>query len=493
MCRGMFNQGAEIVLTAEPDSGWTHESWIGCDRQDLLGRCTVFMDGDRLVSVTFLSADPLELDDSVVVLRDDQLQGLIDYDLDTGRFVFDAATSDISQWGVGTIMLASEDPNEGLTIARRITGIERNGSQIAFATEQASLEEIFRSGSFSYYGDTDDGDTAAGTLQYPGPTVAQSEDGGRRIPINIDLGGGVRAWGWITFPMEYQIAFNISPLEFRVLAIAKPTASIGLEISGSVMISEDYELWSQRLATIRIPAPAPVPVPFPPYVVIVPIPVSPTLKIIIEGDVEASATLGVGAEIYVRATAGAHYKDGELNPTFKADFDPMYRVSSGVDFDLSWNAEVRARGELHFNLLRAAGPYVGVVPYYGISSGCGDSLAETYMGWRLEVGGDLTAIGGPRLALPAYDSSRIPQAPVSLSRMPSGGTKCSDMPEEPKDDLGCYSGPFSGGSYFDYTKATISYDQSGYPVCSGVVDIYDLESSCAMPYTWEFDTTIGHL
>ena len=216
-----------------------------------------------------------------------------------------------------------------------------------------------------------------------------------------------------------------------MLAIAKPTASIGLEISGSVMISEDYELWSQRLATIRIPAP--VPVPFPPYVVIVPIPVSPTLKIIIEGDVEASAALGVGAEIYVRATAGAHYKDGELNPTFKADFDPMYRVSSGVDFDLSWNAEVRARGELHFNLLRAAGPYVGVVPYYGISSGCGDSLAETYMGWRLEVGGDLTAIGGPRLELPAYDSSPISQGPVSLSRMPSGDSRCQEMPEPDPD------------------------------------------------------------
>ena len=421
MCRGMFNQGAEIVLTAEPDSGWTHESWIGCDRQDLLGRCTVFMDGDRLVSVTFLSADPLELDDSVVVLRDDQLQGLIDYDLDTGRFVFDAATSDISQWGVGTIMLASEDPNEGLTIARRITGIERNGSQIAFATEQASLEEIFRSGSFSYYGDTDDGDTAAGTLQYPGPTVAQSEDGGRRIPINIDLGGGVRAWGWITFPMEYQIAFNISPLEFRVLAIAKPTASIGLEISGSVMISEDYELWSQRLATIRIPTG-----------LFIPIPVYPTLKIIVEGDAEASASLGVGAEIFVSATAGVHYKNGKLNPVFEADVDPMYRVSSGVDFDLSWNVEVRARGELHFSLLGVAGPYAGVVPYYGISSGCGDSFAETYKGWRVEIGGDLTAIGGPRLELPVRDSS-MPHKRISLSRMPSGDSRCQEMPEPDPD------------------------------------------------------------
>ena len=420
MCHGKFNQGDEVVLIAEPDSGWTHENWIGCDRQDLLGRCTVFMDGDRLVSVTFLSADPLEFHDNVLVLRDDQLQGLIHYDLAAGLFVFDAGTSDIGQWVVGTIVLAAEDPNEGLTIARRITGIERTGNQIAFTTEQASLEEIFRSGSFSYHGDTDAGESDAGTLQYPGPIVTQAEDGGRRIPINIDLGGGVRAGGWITFPVEPHFTVNFSPLEFRVLAIAMPTASIGLEISGSVMISEDYELWSQGLRTIWIPNPV---------VPILPIPVFPTLEIIIEGDAEASAELRVGAEIYVTATAGVHYKDGKLNRIFEFDVDPLYRVNGGLDFDLNWNVEVRARGELNFRLLGVVGAYAGVVPYYGISSGCGDSFAETYKGWRLELGGDFTVIGGPRLALPVHDSL-MPHKRISLSRTPSGDSRCEEGPEE---------------------------------------------------------------
>ena len=293
--------------------------------------------------------------------------------------------------------------------------------------------------------------------------------------------------------MEYDFAFNISPLEFRVLAIAKPTASIGLEISGSVMISEDYELWSQRLATIRIPAP--VPVPFPPYVVIVPIPVSPTLKIIIEGDAEASAALGVGAEIYVSATAGVHYKDGKLNPAFEADLDPMYRVSSGVDFDLSWNVEVRARGELHFSLLGVAGPYAGVVPYYGITSGCGNSLAETYMGWRLEVGGDLTAIGGPRLELPVYDSSPMAQERIPLSRMPSGDNRCQEElgpdpdPGEPLEGLGCTKGAPSD-FYSDYSELTVKTDQGGSPYyCEGPVHHYSTTSPWCEPKEWEFDYT----
>ena len=482
MCRGMFNQGDEVVLIAEPDSGWTHESWIGCDRQDLLGRCTVFMDGDRLVSVTFLSADPLELDDAVVVLRDDQLQGLIDYDLDTGRFVFDAATSDIGQWVVGTVLLAAEDPNEGLTIARRITGIERTGNQIAFTTEQASLEEIFRSGSFSHQAGAD-----AVTPQYPGPIATQSEDEGTRIPINIELGSGVMAGGWITFPVEPHFAVNFSPaFEFRLVATARPTASIGLEISGRAMVSADKELLSRKLGTIWIPT----------GLLGIPIPVYPTLKISVEGDAEASASVGMGAEISVSATAGVHYKDGKLNPVFEADMDPVYRVSSGVDFKLSWNVEVRARGELHLSLLGVAGPYAGVVPYYGISSGCGDSVAETYKGWRLVVGGDLTAIGGPRLELPAYDSSRIPQAPVSLSRMPSGGTKCPGMPALPR--LGdCYGAKYSlydeNSDYYrygDYTGITLHATEDGQTCLEGSAHFYGLTTvPCDTPYAWQLEST----
>ena len=485
MCRGTFNQGDEIVLSAEPDSGWTHESWVGCDRQDLLGRCTVFMDGDRLVSVTFLSADPLELDDSVVVLRDDQLPGLIDYDLDTGRFVFDAATSDIDQWVVGTIVLAAEDPNEGLTLARRITGIQRTGNQIAFTTEQASLEEIFRSGSFSYQG----GDDAV-TPQYPGSIATQSEDEGTRIPINIELGSGVMAGGWITFPVEPHFAVNFSPaFEFRLVATARPTASIGVEISGRAMVSADKELLSRRLGTIWIPT----------GLLGIPIPVYPTLKISVEGDAEASASVEMGAELSVSATAGVHYKDGKLNPVFEADLDPMYRVSSGVDFDLSWNVEVRARGELHLSLLGVAGPYAGVVPYYGISSGCGDSFAETYKGWRLEVGGDLTAIGGPRLELPVRDSS-MPHKRISLSRMPSeGDSRCQD--ESYTYPAGCYAGRLDvfhheGERYYrHYLERTAEVtiyrivEENRTEYCIGGVEAtiryYELLfPECGRPYEW---------
>ena len=57
VCQGQFDAGSEVVLEAVAASGWRHEGWSGCDETGS-GRCTVFMDDDRSVSVTFVSAEP---------------------------------------------------------------------------------------------------------------------------------------------------------------------------------------------------------------------------------------------------------------------------------------------------------------------------------------------------------------------------------------------------------------------------------------------------
>ena len=57
VCQGQFDSGSEVVLEAVPASGWRHEGWVGCDETGS-GRCTVFMDDDRIVSATFVSAEP---------------------------------------------------------------------------------------------------------------------------------------------------------------------------------------------------------------------------------------------------------------------------------------------------------------------------------------------------------------------------------------------------------------------------------------------------
>ena len=422
MCQGMFDQGDEVVLIAEPDSGWTHDSWTGCDRQDEPDQCTVFIDGDRLVSVTFLSADPLEFDDAVVVLRDDQLQGLIDYNLDTGRLVFSATTDGASQWAIGTILLAAEDPDEGLTLARRIMDIQRNGSRIVFSTEQASLEEIFRSGSFSY-------GMASATVspQSRGPIVTQGE--ANKIPIDVDFGSGVSATGSLEFPVNPQFDVNFSPFEYRIIMHAEPAGSIDVEVSGSVQISRQRQVFEKKfrprwIATVSLGR------------LRVPVIVVPTLKVFLDAKIGASAAVGIGMSVAIDAAAGVHYKDGKLNRILEAEVDPMYRVSGGVD----WNAEMGVRSELHFSLYGwRPSPYVAFIPYLGVRAGCKDSFAQTYKGWRVGVG-DLPKIIGE---FPPYDSNpnRLPQSQISLSRMPSGGAQCPEMPDEtPSPDPGPTAG-----------------------------------------------------
>ena len=57
VCQGQFDSGSEVILEAAPASGWRHAGWMGCDETGG-SRCTVFMDDDRIVSVTFVSAEP---------------------------------------------------------------------------------------------------------------------------------------------------------------------------------------------------------------------------------------------------------------------------------------------------------------------------------------------------------------------------------------------------------------------------------------------------
>lgn len=86
MCEGIFDRASDLVIEASPAADWLHDGWDGCD-QASGNQCTVSLTGDRLVSVTFLSGEPLELEDNVILLDDDQLERIVSYDADTGLLV----------------------------------------------------------------------------------------------------------------------------------------------------------------------------------------------------------------------------------------------------------------------------------------------------------------------------------------------------------------------------------------------------------------------
>jgi len=166
------------------------------------------------------------------------------------------------------------------------------------------------------------------------------------------------------------------------------------------------------------------------------------LRLFLSGDFEANSDLRVGATWSADVSGAVHYKNGSLSPIYKGEVGSTF-TAINVRHNASWVVETRFEAELHFVPFKVGrfapfsglGAHVGIVPYLGVRSGCGDDSAETYTGWRVTVGGDLSAIGGPQTNVPAYDSSPTPRSPVLLTRFQDlvGSTTTADTacPEDP--------------------------------------------------------------
>ena len=390
ICQGFFDEGSEVVLEAAPDSDWTHERWVGCD-EVASTRCTVFMDGDRFVSVTFLSTAPLELEDDVIVVQDDQLNGIIEYDADDGWLAFDANTVGVSQWAVGDILLSDGFDTDGsMAFARRIISIEDEPGRVTFHTIQASLDEIFRSGSISYHGQNHGDDRQ----RSDGPVVAQSAD------LTFEVGiieGGVKASGTVDLPLDPEFAINFSPFEVRLIMHAEARGNIAIEISAMIDRMGQQELCIKGRCSIKLGT---IPVGYG-------ITVSPHLKVLATYEAEAAGRIRPSMNYGISASAGAHYKSGQgLKPVFKAGVDP----GSGVvlsEYELELHAEIGLRAELQFKIeagiFASAGPHVGFGPAFGVQSECDAAYANVYGGLRLTVGGELELLGHSlRYDIPAW-------------------------------------------------------------------------------------------
>ena len=391
ICQGFFDEGSEVVLEAAPDSDWTHERWVGCDEVDST-RCTVFMDGDRFVSVTFLSTAPLELEDDVIVVQDDQLNGIIEYDADDGWLAFDANTVGVSQWAVGDILLSDGFDTDGsMAFARRIVSIDDEPGRVTFHTIQASLDEIFRSGSISYHGQNHGDDRQ----RSDGPVVAQSAD------LTFEVGiveGGVKASGTVDLPLDPEFAINFSPFEVRLIMHAEARGNIAIEISAMIDRMGQQELCIKGRCSIKLGT---IPVGYG-------ITVSPHLKVLATYEAEAAGRIRPSMYYGISASAGAHYKSGQgLKPIFKAGVDP----GSGVvlsEYELELHAEIGLRAELQFKIeagiFASVGPHVGFGPAFGVQSECNAAYANVYGGLRLTVGGELELLGGSlRYDIPAWE------------------------------------------------------------------------------------------
>ena len=401
ICQGMFGMGSAVVIEASPDSGWTHENWNGCDETNG-NQCTVFVDGARFVSVAFLSTDPPELEDDVIVLSDDQVAELIEYDIDAGLLVFGPGTPGAGQWAIGDILLSDgidTVDNRSAPFARRIRNIVSvSNSPYYIHTIQASLDDIFRSGSLSYRAQAQEVMPSSASAPH-GPVVTQSGDPEYPLQVNVYMpfGDNVTVSGTVKFSVRpmFDIDFNLLGLrEARFLTHVDIESSLSVRIAAGVSVSAEKDL-PLSLALPVIP-------------LFTGIFVTPEIKTFLTINIEASASVTPTATVTIRTKAGAHYRVGRgVTPIFSAT--PDVDFSPGVDTPLELKAEPGIRGEVQFKINYIAGPHVGLGPYFGVRiapvvTACTLAYAEVYGGARLAVGGEFDIFGwGARWDVPLWE------------------------------------------------------------------------------------------
>ena len=147
-CRAAFEQGTALTLRANAPAGWRLDEWFGCTPTSSAGECRLVVASDTQVTAAFQSTDPLELEDNVVQLTDEQRQGLISYNAESGTLLLaeGTATSNIEP---GTVLVPAADPHALVDTAflLRVTGVTavEDGPTRVLGTP-ATLDDVVKTG-----------------------------------------------------------------------------------------------------------------------------------------------------------------------------------------------------------------------------------------------------------------------------------------------------------------------------------------------------------
>ena len=392
LCEGIFDRGSNVVIEANPAADWVHERWVGCD-QSIGNQCTVSLDDDRRLSVTFLTVEPPELEDDVVVLDDDRLRKIIEYDATTGLLTVETDMPGVNEWIVGDILLSDgfdSDPERSLSFARRITRIDNPlSAPHRIHTEQASLDDLFRSGSLSYRGQIQD--VTASDISRSDSVIVSQDDpefpGMFVLQVAFPLADHVSVSGKIGFLIDTEFDLNFDPLEARFLTHAQTNGALAVSI-GSLAVSTDgmLSLQTKKKLPLELRLPA-ILIPVPPAVIVI----TPTIETFLTLEVAADIGMTPRVTYTVSTTAGAHYVRGEgTTPIFGADVVPVFDLGDATFSDSELTVEAGIEGELELLIYGAVGPVATFGPYVGVTTGV--CAADVYAGASLGVGGVLDLV-----------------------------------------------------------------------------------------------------
>ena len=387
LCHAIVPEGANVVLEALPMSGYAIHRWTGCDSASN-DTCAVATNRDRLVSVYFLSTEPVQLKDDVVVFDVDRVDEIEDFDIDSGLLVM-RADADISDLLIDDVIVSSViDPDREFTtyFLRRIRDIQKlPGGTGYIRTVQATLEDVIASGSLSS-GSTPlrasdvtsyelpDGVTwielgpGGGALGPPGALsprlpdaeVSGSAEGSASVSVDRCFKAGLCVKGTVVLALaaDFNLDFGITGVkQFKAQVSLMPSAKASIvadDDSGGGTFTHDLPLKFQFAPIALGP------------VVLVP-EVAAQLRFTFTlsegGDLEPNVTVAL------RVTGGAHYRRGsgwvpikEYEPTFEA------ALTNKEYMGIRSSAEAFFVAKFATKLYKIAGPSVSVGPYVNVAA-----------------------------------------------------------------------------------------------------------------------------
>ena len=404
ICRAFVPENTNVIFRALPEAGYAVDGWEDCDRVSG-SACTVTANQDRSVSVDFLSTEPLQFQDVVVMFDADRVDEIEDFDLDSGLMIM-SADADVSDLDIGTVIVSNIiDPTREFDtyFLRRIRDIQPLAGSVTYIrTIQATLEDLIASGSLSSSlsgpltsADVVASDLPEGVAWLPAPTGRDSAlEPGMSAPRVAAVTSSLAIETCFTEDLCVKGTLDLeidldTKLDFRLGGLREFLLQVSLEPSANLTVTALKGVRDKREYQLPL------------NLYLLPITVGP---VVLTPELTAKLIIIVGAgtnfeprlTVGIRVTGGAHYiKGAGWHPIGK--YEPYFDVEVGtgaLEFVASAEAQIDAR--FATKLYGVAGPFVTALPYVGVRAfglippvgSCGWDYGWHY-GIRAGYGGDL--------------------------------------------------------------------------------------------------------
>lgn len=414
-CHVVLSQDQKVTITATPATKWQTEKIQGCTQVNE-NSCELVLSEDSLVSVAFSSSKAPVISDQVILLTEDQLKGIKDYDLNSDVLTFTSAVS-TGEFLPGAILIAHGadygygDPrNVEVYFAKTIIARkDLADGNVQLTTVNASLEDIVKEGTFV-------------GIHSPEPlaVIVKSLPSNMKM-ISQRLKSAKKSSSEDTSKLIYELEFIIYDEDSNE-DTENDQAKVIIELEVEVQIEFSYNVtWQDGLTELRSIVRPIVNanfsleqsqgIKFEAEKLIFEIPlkgftfglvyIKPDIDIKFNAKLSAAVQVKPTVNLLLDATAGGHWKKGHGWRTIKSfDLTPEFSVAETISVNV--NAQFGVAVEFSLLLYGLSGPVITItphvganlfpvfedgclfdfVPYYGVDGNLGVEFEFLKKGWK---------------------------------------------------------------------------------------------------------------